>query len=798
MLHKIEKLVSIGKFKNYQATGDVSFKKLVLFYGDNGTGKTTLTAVLRSLTQNKPEIISRRLSTNATAAQEAHVLRIDSTAHPIQHTLRTAGWSNLPPEIEIFDAHFIAENIYSGFDFNDEHKKQLYEFVIGAQGVAIKQAIEQNKADKAGSRQLQTNLETQIVQQVGNGLTSEMIVAFTSIPASDAVGVDAKIVIAEAAFNTARSNAVIRSLQTLTPLGNITWGINFAELSSNLQMTTATIQNAVLQEIFERHCSDLTAHSLIDPRGWLQKGFEYVRNKKGGVSAASVECPFCKTAIDDHRDIIKAYALRFDSYFNDLIRRLQSDLTALEALNLNVIAQAVGATKQMNTERATFWAQHITTPAPSRTVITSLVGLKDQLQVVINLVKQKIENPSLAVSIASIDAFQLSLDEVDANIVGYNQQAAGYNAAIATLRAGIQTEQQAETELNRLKRIKQRFVPAIDTLCVQLTAEKQRLRNLDTSYTQLVEQQERAASALFSNYKDRINHYLDVVFKTPFKIDAVSHVRPLGRAIQSKIQYKLTINGNDISFDPNDRLSVKDCLSEGDKSTIALALFLSKIDVESTKANKILVFDDPLSSFDRNRRGYTISLIQNLMSAVKQVIVLSHNEFFLHELGKGVPRGDKKILRIVEDLLSRESRIEQLDLDTLVENDYFKHIKALESFLASPDILKKDWILGLIRNVLEAHIRFKFYRQTVGIPEGHRTFGRLIEELVNTRVVFRADTTPPSNIMRLRMLNGVSWRPHHGEPAPDYTVLGVDPNTISVTELGGFIRDALDLIDNKL
>ncbi len=49
MIHKIERITSIGKFRNYQATGDVAFKKLTLLYGDNGGGKTTLTAILRSL-----------------------------------------------------------------------------------------------------------------------------------------------------------------------------------------------------------------------------------------------------------------------------------------------------------------------------------------------------------------------------------------------------------------------------------------------------------------------------------------------------------------------------------------------------------------------------------------------------------------------------------------------------------------------------------------------------------------------------------------------------------------------------
>ena len=145
MIHKIERLISIGKFKNYQATGDVAFKKLTLFYGDNGVGKTTLASILRSLTQNNPEIVKRRKSINQTTPQAAQIVQRNTTGDT-HHTFNpTTDWTVPFPDIEIFDIHFVDENIYSGFDFNEEHKKQLHQFVIGAQGVAIQQQIEQNK-----------------------------------------------------------------------------------------------------------------------------------------------------------------------------------------------------------------------------------------------------------------------------------------------------------------------------------------------------------------------------------------------------------------------------------------------------------------------------------------------------------------------------------------------------------------------------------------------------------------------------------------------------------------------------
>jgi wobble nucleotide-excising tRNase len=89
MIHKFERLISIGKFRNYNAAGQVNFHKLTLIYGDNGSGKTTLTSVLRSLTTNNPDIIRSRISTNHTAPQAAQIIEIATPN--IHHTFGANG-----------------------------------------------------------------------------------------------------------------------------------------------------------------------------------------------------------------------------------------------------------------------------------------------------------------------------------------------------------------------------------------------------------------------------------------------------------------------------------------------------------------------------------------------------------------------------------------------------------------------------------------------------------------------------------------------------------------------------------
>lgn len=797
MIHKIENLVSIGKFRNYQAAGQVNFHKLTLIYGDNGSGKTTLTAVLRSLAQNQPEIITNRISINNTASQAGQIIqRVAST--DTYHTFGATGWTNPLPNIEIFDVHFVNENVYSGFDFNDEHKKHLHQFVIGAQGVAIRQQIEQNKIDKAASRGNIETFKQQLILQVGNNLSEDLINGFLSIPSTQANNIDELIITAEESLKSANSNAVIQTLQFLSRLNAIS-ELDFTALITDLQTTTQAIQDTALQAVFETHCMELSGNLIEAPENWLRTGFNYLESKQRNIEDANpLICPFCKQMVDNNLDIIRAYALRFNDEFNLLVQRIQTHLGALQNFNLDAIIQALNYTNQNNSGHINSWTAHLPNDvqAPIYNIIPDEASLKAEFQALITSVRQKAQNPSATIDTTSAVTFQTSLQSINTKISTYNQEVIGYNTAITNFRAGIQTVTQAQNELDRLKRIKKRFEPEISALCAQLVAEKTNLRALETAYTQLIQQQAEA-TAVFANYKDRINYYLDTVFKTLFRIDDVIHIPPQGRATQSKIGYKLTIDGKDISFDPNQPFCVKECLSEGDKSTIALAFFLSKLDIDLNHQDKILVFDDPLSSLDTNRRAYTIGIIKSLFQQMQQVIVLSHNERFLYEISKDFRASDKKTLRITENFVERASIIEVCDFEELVEDNYFKQIKELEKFLVNPNHTMKDTVLGWMRNVLEAHIRFKFYRQCMNMPN-QKTFGRLIEFIDQQGVVFRDNANRATIITKLKQINGVSWKPHHGEPMPDSASSGIDSNTMTEAELALLIQDTFDLIDSQL
>lgn len=790
MLNKVEYLTSIGKFRSYRAVGQINFKKLNLIYGDNGGGKTTLTSIFRSLSSNNPAIIRSRISTNNTAPQAAQITQVGNPL--IFHTFGTNGWTSTMPDIEIFDIHFVTDNIYSGFDFNDEHKKQLHQFVIGAQGVAIQNQIEQNKLAKTLSRQNQSAIELQLIEQVGNNLTAQLISSFLTLPQSQLTNIDERIAAAEAALASANANSVIQTLQLLSNSSKVDANINFTTIISDLHATSQSIQNDTLEELFSTHCQDLTTHSLDAPENWLQKGFKFIESKQ--IATQQLTCPFCKQSIDNNNEALLAYTSKFNTAFNSLVERLQNHLASIESFNIELVIQAIENTNSNNTNKYESWATYLPDiTQPTFNIFEDASSFRTQFQNLKNTLQKKIQNPTQSIDASTATLFQGSIENINGRIDTYNQSIATYNTAITSFRASIQSAANAQIELDRLNRLKKRFENTIVSLCNDLSIERQNLKNLETAYTALSQQQQAAATTFFNAYQTRINHYLTNVFRTRFRIENVTHVAPQGRGTQSKIAYKLTLDGHDISFIQDQPFHVKQCLSEGDKSTIALAFFLSKLDIDPNQHNKILIFDDPLSSLDTNRRAYTIGIIRSLFQVLKQVVVLSHNEYFLNEIGKDIGVAQKSTLRITEDFVSNSSKIEECNLDDLVKIEYFKNIEALEAFRSSPDLALKDTVLGWLRNVLESHLRFKFYRE-IRSMSGQQTFGRLITFLDNSPAIFRDNLNRSSIISKLHQINGASWRAHHGDPTPDYAVLGVNPNSISVAELDNLIVDTLNLI----
>lgn len=140
MIHRIRLLRNIGQFDSVDAAATITLGRLVLIYAENGRGKTTLAAVLRSLANGDPMPITERR--RLAAAHPPHVV-LDCEGGPPDAMFQNGTWNRTLPQLALFDDVFIDENIHSGLTVDARHRQSLHELVLGARGVELSRRIQQ-------------------------------------------------------------------------------------------------------------------------------------------------------------------------------------------------------------------------------------------------------------------------------------------------------------------------------------------------------------------------------------------------------------------------------------------------------------------------------------------------------------------------------------------------------------------------------------------------------------------------------------------------------------------------------
>lgn len=127
-------------------------------------------------------------------------------------------------------------------------------------------------------------------------------------------------------------------------------------------------------------------------------------------------------------------------------------------------------------------------------------------------------------------------------------------------------------------------------------------------------------------------------------------------------------------------------LSEGDKRTLAFAFFLARLEAASVDmADKIIVLDDPVSSLDTNRRMQTVNVITSLTKQCSQVVVLSHDPYFIRQVrdqvGKVIPDSAEPRILCINRAPQDYSVFSDCDIDWICASDYYRHHQLVSDYV---------------------------------------------------------------------------------------------------------------------
>lgn len=252
--------------------------------------------------------------------------------------------------------------------------------------------------------------------------------------------------------------------------------------------------------------------------------------------------------------------------------------------------------------------------------------------------------------------------------------------------------------------------------------------------------------------------------------------------------YKLIINGTAVELGddktPLNIPSFRNTLSAGDRSTLALALFIAQLEHDPNLKDKIVVFDDPLTSQDRSRRTATQILICNLAKEVKQVFVLSHDPYFLRALWDGYKgRGGIKSFQSLR--MGDGTSVGEWDVVKETAGEYAKKHRVLWNYrynsVNSAGVPRE--VAQTIRPVLEEYLRLK-------LPHSFADGEWLGDFIAKLRDASGTDSVSATKCILedLELINEFSKRYHHSSnPAADREL-------VNETELLAYVERTLNVV----
>jgi wobble nucleotide-excising tRNase len=339
-------------------------------------------------------------------------------------------------------------------------------------------------------------------------------------------------------------------------------------------------------------------------------------------------------------------------------------------------------------------------------------------------------------------------------------------------------------ERERLMLVKLRFEKKWIELCLKYVKAKTKLEKLYDKKDAMQDELVLVASEVFAQYGTLINQCLKD-FGVDFVIESTRSAY-VGQSRLPRVEYVLKMEGCEIQFDGGGvSPCIKNVLSEGDKRALALAFFLARLHLDKNIGEKVVVFDDPMSSFDRNRRHETIRQLVMLSSKAKQLIVLTHDKFFARELWNELNKSICKTICIQR--AADGNVIRWWDVEKETSGEYFENFFILEAYLNGEvnvgDQSKLRNAARCIRPLLENYLKIKF----PGVFSHNEWLGDYIAK------IRAASSGDPLFILQpklgdLESINDYSKKYHHANN------LNADHESITDHELKNFVNKTLELL----
>lgn len=653
MIDRLQLIRNIGQFDSVSSAANIPLTRLTLVYSENGRGKTTLTAVLRSLATGDAMPIAERR--RLAALHPPHVV-LDCTGGPPPAIFDNNSWNRTLPDLIVFDDLFIDQNVHSGLAVQAHHRQNLHELILGANAVALNAEVQRLVARiEEHNRELRVR-ESAIPVADRGPLSVEAFCALA--PRAD---IDEAIAEGERSLAAARDQDAVRRTPSFDVL--LLPAFDLAAIDDILRRDLPAIDAATAVRV-QSH------FAALGPGGeaWVAEG---VRRVPAAGADAQGGCPFCEQDLRDS-PILPHYRAYFGESYTLLKLAVADAISAVEQAHGGDVPAGVERAVRVAIERRQFWTRFCEVPE---------VGV-DTASIVRDW---RAAREALSAQLAAKQAAPLERMEVSgqtralvAEYEGHRQTIAGVNEQLELANQGVAVAKERAATANMvvlaqdlawLKATKARHEPQTALACDMYLHERAAKEATEQQRDQAKAALEQHRAQVFPGYQTAINLYL-ARFNAGFRLDSVTYANTRGGPTCT---YNVLINNTPIPVGGTEPApgspSFRNTLSAGDRNALALAFFFASLDQDANLASKVIVIDDPISSLDEHRALTTMQEIRRLAGRTTQVIVLSHNKPFMCRLWEGADATIRSAIEVVRDETGSTLRVWDVSHDAVTEHD---------------------------------------------------------------------------------------------------------------------------------
>ena len=710
MFKKIE-ISNIGRFKSAKTDGDNEFlKKNTFIYGKNTFGKSTLTAIFRSLKENKPDYIVGRQTIGTQKQLVKIVPDVTTPVGEYRYQTDEGKWSAEYDDIIIFDGHFVRESVYTqSQQIGQEQQKNIESFMLGSMGLKYNTQITAIDEKIGENTKTQKSISTEYSrsQHLLGRLSFEEFLELTKLD-----DVDTQIDKAKKGFDQIKNFELISSkLSSVKALLAEFCAFDTTAISAKL-----SVNSELITKHFEKHVNKDETKQVYS--AFLQTGSRMRTRTK------NEQCPFCTQEIKT--DAAKEFLNTIDLIYNENYRTLQQSLKkAREAFTQDTFSCEIQKIKTDLQQAGHVFA----------TDFSDILALLKTCEKAL-IAKQEDLSSDLDVSIFA----NLAL------------KASDHITAIDTEIVKFKNPEERKAELDKswgvLRANKERFSSWEQRCDEYLKAKKENGKlkgDKDALWKEYLEYAETLSTKMLTDIND-VLHACNCDFSIQtFQFKGNQRQDLLVLSMDNK--HEILNEGDDLE------MTVKNSLSDSDKWVLALAFFLSTVKNDPTV--QVVVMDDPVSSFDSERKRIILGEIMRILDDTdKQLILLTHETGFYHLLhAEKKGDGQAAFLKISFDKVDgSDLTVCNPDRETEFMNEFRCWIDDMRNASNSHNLSFVKNSHSHIRLVIEHILKAKYPLELTGIE---KTLGEMLDKLEQASGPYVASSP------RARINAILANQPHH-------------------------------------